>query len=223
VPLWRLGEEIRFRPTRVDRRGSRFDLDLPGRSWRDLELGLLGAHQVANAAIAVAAVARLGERGYPVPDAAIRSALREVRVPGRLEVVREAPLLVLDGAHNPDKMAALAEAIRTIYPGRRVTAVVAFKRGHDVPATVARLAPVIDRAIATTFEAMTDFGSGQAILPAEVGRILAEAGIPAVVVEGNPVAAVARALGDSSSDDVVAVTGSLYLVGAIRRWARTAS
>lgn len=220
VPLWRLGEEVRFRVTRVDERGSTFDLELPDRSLSDLDLGLLGVHQVANAAVAVAAVVRLGERGFVVPDDAIRVGLRAAQVPGRLEVIRRAPRLVLDGAHNPDKMSALACALRTLYPGRRTIGVVAFKRGHDVPGTVARLAPVLDEAIATTFEATTDFGPGQALLPAKVGEILDEAKIGRVSVEDDPIRAVERALGSAGPDDVVVVTGSLYLVGVIRRWAR---
>ena len=85
APLWRLGQEIRIDIHRVDGDGARFDLHLPGVTYSDLTIGLLGRHQVDNAALAVAATAALAARGYPVDEAALRRGLAGCRIPGRLE------------------------------------------------------------------------------------------------------------------------------------------
>lgn len=220
VSLWQSGEHFEYQIRSLGSSGGRFDLTLPTAVFRDLEIGLLGAHQVANAVIAVASVVRLRERGYLISDDAIRRGLAEVRVPGRLEVMHDEPVLVLDGAHNPDKMGALAQALEDLYPWRRRIGVVAFKRGHDVPSTISRIVRTFDSVVATSFEAITDFGPGQAVPPPEIARAFAEAGAGDVSIEPDPVQAVQRALARAEPSDVVCVTGSLYLVGRIRHWAR---
>jgi dihydrofolate synthase / folylpolyglutamate synthase len=224
APLWQLGEDVRFAIRDLDAGGTRFDLHLPGADYADLFLAPLGAHQVANAALAVAAVARLADVGLRVEESALRRALRAVRVPGRLEVVGTRPLLVLDGAHNPDKMAALDQALAAIYPHRSIVGVLAFKRGHDLRATLAQIAPRLSRAVLTQFDSLTDYGRGQSVAPGEIAQLWEELGTPApAIVEADPIRAVQRALAEAGPDDVVCVTGSLYLVGVIRSWARTRS
>lgn len=220
VSLWQLGHDFDYQIRALTAAGGHFDLTLPTGALTDLEIGLLGAHQVANASIAVASVVRLRERGYVISDDAIRRALARVRVPGRLEVIQHRPVLVLDGAHNPDKMGALARALERLFPNRRRVGVVAFKRGHDVGSTISQVAPVLDAVVATSFEATTDFGPGQAVPPSEVARALSEAGAANVSIELDPVEAIRQALATADPTDVVCVTGSLYLVGRIRHWAR---
>ena len=79
-----------------------------------LELGMLGAHQVENATLALGALECLAARGFPVADHAVRKGLAATRWEGRLEVVRREPLTVLDGAHNPAGAQALAFALQSI-------------------------------------------------------------------------------------------------------------
>src|SRR5262249_35682091 len=146
-PLWLLGESYSYQISRLDERGARFALQLPTRIFAELEVALLGAHQVANAATAVAACDALADGNGVGADAAVRDALRSVAVPGRLEVLGGDPLLVLDGAHNPAKMSALASALTDVYPGRAVVGVLAFKRGHDLPATLQAIVPRLRAAV----------------------------------------------------------------------------
>ena len=77
-----------------------------------LKTNLVGRHQYRNAAVALAAVELLQEKGWNIPEKVIRQGLQQVRWPGRLEVVAEQPLLVLDGAHNPAAAATLAQALK---------------------------------------------------------------------------------------------------------------
>jgi len=219
--LWSVDRDFSYCLAQLSVNGSRFNLRLPTRELAGLRLRPLGAHQVANAAVAVAGVDALAPAGLPVAETSIRRGLAEVTVAGRFEIVGESPTLLLDGAHNPDKMAALANALGALYPGRGVSAVLAFKKGHDVEATLRTLDPLLKRVVLTRFEATTDFGRGQAIEPAAIDAALNRLGSKAPrAVELDPIVACQRAIGEASPDDVIVVTGSLYLVGVIRTWLR---
>src|SRR4051794_32255144 len=111
APLWRRGEEIMFSVQDAGPTGSDFTVEINGKTRRGVHLGILGEHQVTNAVLAVAATDALGSKGLPIADEMIARTLPAVRIPGRLEVVAEQPTIVLDGAHNPDKMDALLAAL----------------------------------------------------------------------------------------------------------------
>ena len=217
VPLWRLGDEIESAVVATERSGSDFTLRVKERHYGQCYLGLIGAHQITNAALAIAATQALEPHRLIVTDAARRNALASVRIPGRLEVVAESPTVVLDGAHNPDKLEALLAALPAYFSYHRLVVVAAFTRRHDVPAILTRLAAVVDHIVLTSFEMHGDFGPGQAIPPEELAALLATLhprGTVEIVPE--PIAAVAVARTWAHADDCICVTGSLYLIGAVR-------
>jgi dihydrofolate synthase/folylpolyglutamate synthase len=219
APLWRLGNEIQIeRPAeRQHAKSNRFGLLVQQHRINHLHIGLLGEHQITNAALAIAATDALASSGLSVPDAVIERTLPAVRVPGRLEVVGAEPTVVLDGAHNPDKLDALLAALPAYFTYQRLVIVAAFTRRHDVAAMLARLAPIVDHIVLTSFAMHGDFGPGQAIPPEELAALLATLqprGTSEVVPD--PVTAVATARAWAKPDDCVCVTGSLYLVGAVR-------
>jgi dihydrofolate synthase/folylpolyglutamate synthase len=219
--LWSIDCDVSYCLTHLGIDGSRFDLSLPTRRLAGLQLRPLGAHQVANAAVAVAGVEALMHGGLSVDETSIRRALAEVTVAGRFEIMREQPLLLLDGAHNPDKMAALTNTLTALYPGRGVIAVLAFKKGHDIVETLRTLDPLLNCAVLTRFEATTDFGRGQAVEPASIDAALKSLTSSARrIVEPDPIIAIQRAIAEATPRDVIVVTGSLYLVGVIRTWLR---
>ncbi len=91
------------------------------RSREELHLSLLGRHQTKNVAVVLDAVDILRERhGYDIPEKVIRNALSVVRWPGRFQILSRDPLIVVDGAHNPNGVQALAESIRLYFAGRRM-------------------------------------------------------------------------------------------------------
>lgn len=219
APLWRLGNEIQIDTSAYPRHAGvhRFDLRVQNHQINDLHVGLLGEHQITNAALAIAATDALGSSSLNVPDTVLVRTLSAVRIPGRLEVVGDEPTVVLDGAHNPDKLDALLAALPEYFTYQRLVVVVAFTRRHDVAAMLARLAPVVDHIVLTSFAMHGDFGPGQAIPPEELTALLATfhpRGTVEIVPE--PIAAVAAARTWAHPDDCVCITGSLYLVGAVR-------
>jgi dihydrofolate synthase/folylpolyglutamate synthase len=106
--------------------GSRF-----GYKGEEYFIPLIGAHQLQNAAVAIAAAHALRERGWAVTDDCIKKGLRTARWNGRLEIVRENPLCIIDGAHNIDAVAKLCEAIDSFLQNRKLFTVMAM--GKDKP------------------------------------------------------------------------------------------
>jgi dihydrofolate synthase/folylpolyglutamate synthase len=219
--LWSIDRDFSYQVHEIGVDGSTFDLVLPSRQLANLRLRPLGIHQVANAAVATVGVEALAPAGLPVDESSIRQALADVNLAGRFEIVRRQPLVVLDGAHNPDKMNALTRTLDVLYPGRDVTAVLAFKNGHDLDSTVRSISGRLRRAFLTRFDATTDFGRGQALDPAAIDNALDRVASPAIrILEEDPIVAVQRAIAEATPNDVIVVTGSLYLVGVIRSWLR---
>ncbi len=176
------------------------------------ELALAGDFQRHNAALAMAAAQAFV--GDVLPPATLAHGLRQARLPGRLEVVAERPLTILDGAHNPDKMAAAAAALEVAYPDRRRIVVMGMKSDkalEDVlPLALAR-AEVL---VATQFYVK---GLWQPIPAADLAR-LAQRVAPhvTVYVVDDPLQATALAQSLARPQDMVWITGSLYLVGDVR-------
>ena len=170
-------------------------------------LALRGAHQRQNAALAIAAARALVEHGVPFREAAIGRGLRQLRWPGRFELVPGSPPVVLDGAHNDGSAAALAAAIRAEVPGRRVRLVIGMMRDKDARAVARALAPIASAVYATRPE------SPRAADPAAIARLFPR--VPVGAFDGLS-AALRAARADAGPGETLCVTGSLALVGEAR-------
>jgi dihydrofolate synthase / folylpolyglutamate synthase len=190
------------------------ELDLRGVTGEVTEvfLPLLGAHQAANAACALAAVEGfLGFAGGLDP-AVVRRGFAAVRAPGRLETVaggHDRAAVVLDGAHNPGGALALARALRSEFAFERRILVLGVLGDKDVEAIAAAVAPVADHVV------VTEPPSSRAAPSDRVAKAIRETGASVEVADGVE-EALAQALGLARPGDGVVVTGSLYTVGAAR-------
>jgi dihydrofolate synthase/folylpolyglutamate synthase len=172
---------------------------------------LLGRHQLLNAASAIAAVSSLRNSGVEISPKAIAEGLASTRWEGRLEVLRERPCLLLDGAHNPAAARALAAflADEKRRLGGTVTLIFGIMRDKAAAEVIAALHPVVDRWIATA-------PATPRALPAERVAAAIEAAGGAVTIVADPARAVAETLPMLSSPDLCCVTGSFYTVAAAR-------
>ncbi|MBS1195292.1 MAG: bifunctional folylpolyglutamate synthase/dihydrofolate synthase, partial [Actinobacteria bacterium] len=143
-------------------------VDLEGvyRAYPEVRLPLLGRHQTANLAVAVAAVE--GFFGRALDPSAVVEAAAAARSPGRMEVVRRSPLVLLDGAHNPEGSEALAGALAEEFPTTRWAVVFGAMRDKDVPAMLRSLAPA-----AASFHGTRAAESARARPAAEVAALAA--------------------------------------------------
>jgi dihydrofolate synthase / folylpolyglutamate synthase len=185
----------------------------PGGTLEDLRLGLRGAHQRQNAAVALAAVEQLGARGLPVPPAALREGLREARWPGRLEELGREPLVLLEGAHNPGGVEVLLAALRELYAGRRIHCVFGVVAEKDSQPMMRALFPEC------TSLHLTPLDTPRSLAPE---RYLEQARALCSQVHAWPSlpAALDAARAQAAPDDLVLCTGSLFLVGAARALVR---
>jgi dihydrofolate synthase/folylpolyglutamate synthase len=173
-----------------------------------LRLAMLGRHQAENAAIAAAAIERLGER-FVVPAERLRVGFERTRWPGRLEPASSKPLVLLDGAHNAPAAAILRGFLERVVRPRRIHILFTTLRDKNMPAMVRELQPVADRWVATT-------APNERALSADAVRLgLLREGIQAEAQE-DVVEAIRLLHRDAHVDDVLVVTGSLFLVGAAR-------
>jgi dihydrofolate synthase/folylpolyglutamate synthase len=191
-----------------DLSGQSLRLDGP-RGRRELWLPLLGAHQLENAAAAIAAIDVLLEGGTRVPESAIAAGLRQVRWPGRLEVLRERPLVVADGAHNGDSARRLREALRDYFQFRRLILVSGVSQDKTVDDMARELAPLAALVIATSSR-HPRAGDPTAVAAAYAAAGAATESAPSVA------AALERALAVAAPEDLVCVVGSLFVAAEAR-------
>jgi dihydrofolate synthase/folylpolyglutamate synthase len=120
APVYRVGRDVAVRPVEVSLAGSTFEYSGLG-AKRVLSTGLVGRHQIDNAAVAVLAAEVLAQAGFAVTDRGIRTGLERAIWPGRFQVLRRRPLVVLDGAHNISGVRSLAAALGDLGVGKNIT------------------------------------------------------------------------------------------------------
>jgi len=211
----RIGADLRLAGRDFRHAGDRQQWSWSGRDTRFAGLGypaLRGANQLLNASGALAAFEALRER-LPVSAQAIRTGLATVALPGRFQVVPGAPTIVLDVAHNPHAVAALAQNLDQMGYFPRTHAVFGAMRDKDIGAILARMAPLVD---AWHF---TDLPGARAASAAELSARFAaiDAGTKAapIATHASPAAALAAALGGADPADRIVVFGSFYTVGGV--------
>lgn len=180
---------------------------------RRFETALIGQHQATNLAGVIAALDTLRDHaGLTLDDTRTQAGLRAVRWPGRLEVVRERPLVLLDGAHNPESAQALRESITALFPQRPRVLVYASKSSKDIHAVLEALLPLADHVMMTqTTDQLTS--APESLCDAAQGLS------PHAPLEISPQVgdALTRALALAGESGLVLVTGSLFLVAEASR------
>jgi len=166
-----------------------------------ITIPLLGAHQLQNAAAAVAALEVLG-----APRKGIESGLAKTNWPGRLQILRRRPLLVVDGAHNRDSASKLKEALKEYFHFDHLILIIGTSADKDVSGIIEELAPVADSVIVT--RSRHPRATKPEVLVGEFARV----GVKAEVAE-DITRAVAKALKRAGRKDLICATGSLFLVG----------
>jgi dihydrofolate synthase/folylpolyglutamate synthase len=164
-----------------------------------------------NAALAVGAVTLLAEHGFSVQEEAVRQGLRETRWEGRLEILQERPMILIDGAHNPAGISSLCAALKEEFCYRRLTVIFGVLDDKDYKTMLRKLLPLADSLILTRPE------SERCLAPAELLPVARQFHRHVVIIE-KPEEALLRALAAAAPEDLICVTGSLYLMGAAKRF-----
>ena len=174
-----------------------------------LTIPLLGAHQLENAATAYAALEVAGERGLKLEKSAIQRGFAAVDWPGRFEVLRSDPPLVIDSAHNRDSALRLRQTLEEYFPGRRVVLIFGASEDKDIAGMLEELRPVVSQVI------FTRSYHPRAIEPDKLLELAAAYGLPAQAAP-TVEAALSEALKQAGGESLVLATGSLFVAAGVR-------
>jgi dihydrofolate synthase / folylpolyglutamate synthase len=228
VPLRRVGHEFHYEwspcPEAVPKLGEvrrdRVSIRVPGEVSSSMqesglhlervELPLLGEHQGLNAAVAVAAVEELRRVGWSIPREAIERGLRSTRWPGRIEVLATRPCVVVDAGHNWAAIAALLSTIERQFPARRRLLLFAATRDKDVPGLLRQLLPAFDTVIATAYRS-----NPRAVPLADLADLIGSFGAECHRAT-DPRSAWQLATSLAGPDDLIVVTGSIFIAAEVR-------
>lgn len=203
-----LGADFAIADVRTDWDGTRLSYHDALGELADLRLALIGTHQATNAALAIRAARVITPA---IDPATIRNGLVSAWLPGRFEVVSEHPYVVLDAAHNPEKMHALAQTLASLRVSGRLVLIFGALGTKAISAMLATLIPLSPQIIVTAPEVVGRVAS-PASATAEAARAL---GFSVNVADG-PADALRLARAQATPNDLIVVTGSLFLLSQIR-------
>lgn len=210
-------EDFSIGSTQVAVGGQVVQITTAAKAHEETALPLMGTHQSRNAALAVAAVeAFLGGGEEGIPADVLSDGFALATSPGRMEVIGNDPVVIVDAAHNPHAAQALVEGVTAWFNAERVQLVLGLLQGKDARGVLEALAPLIDQLV------VTESDSDRAMPADELAAIAVEVlGEDAVIVEPHILEAVeiAREHAEGREQPVV-VTGSISLLGDVVRHAR---
>ena len=219
--LYLLGDQFDYDILSLQPGETRFTFRGPYRKLEDLRIPMSGAHQAENATVAVMTLEILRQfNAFVVEDEDLRAGLEEASWPGRLELVSENPPVLLDGAHNPEGMEALAAALRDLFRYERINVLLGMMPNKNHERSLWHILPMVDTLVITepfffkkmSAHALADLAHG---LRERIG------GPRQIVTEPDwrrALDTVMRLAGDAPGRTLTVVTGSLYLVADVRSW-----
>ena len=175
----------------------------------DIQIKLLGKYGVYNAALAALACTELRNKGFDISDENILDGLAAAFWPGRLEIVSRSPLVIIDGAHNPEGANALLSELSAYFAGYKLTFICGCMADKDVDALFALFANIAKRYITITPNSKRAMCGEK--LAEKVKRFHND-----VVFKGGIKEALDYAISTSAHDEVICAFGSLYFMGGVR-------
>ena len=208
--LYRTGKEIKVIAREYGEDFQKFDLKSVLGNYFDLELRLLGRHQIDNAAVAVGLAKALETKTHlKLSDAAVKQGVLDASWPGRLEKISDRPVITLDSAHHPESLKTALEGLRRHFHYRRLVVLFGVLQDKDLDGMLKELLPAADWLILTAVD------NPRARTPESIFRHL-ESSAGDVTIEPDFKAAFRKAREGADTNDLVLITGSLYLVGDIK-------
>jgi len=176
---------------------------------KDIKIGLLGDYQYNNTAIALAAVELLRMKNYHIGDSAIYRGLKDVYWPGRLEVVKNSPVVILDGAHNPVAMKSLRRALLKNFNFKKLVLILGIMEDKNIKGMVKEIVPYAHKVV------LCKPNMDRAASPTSLAGIIKGYNVNQCKIDDVNVATL-YALSTASQKDLICVAGSLFTVGEAR-------
>lgn len=180
--------------------------------YENLKTSLLGLYQVRNAVTAVITAEALIEKGYKITEKSLREGLISAHWPGRLELLQREPVVIVDGAHNPQGASALVESMETLFPGQKINFVLGVLSDKDYRSSIQIVMPIAKRFYTVSPP------SYRALKSEELASEIKKYGEVPVESFADINSALQKALMATPRDEVICIFGSLYQVGEVRKF-----
>ena len=201
APFWRVGKDVRYRFT-----GSGLSYYGFKRVLRDIDVGLKGRFQSRNIALAIAIIEILEKKGFRINSGDITEGLSSINWPGRLHLVSQNPLIILDGAHNPRAIKELAYSINMSFSYDRLILVIGIMEDKDIENMIGKIIPLADYVICTSPDYYRSAD------PGDLMGTVSSHGKPGEIIPMVS-GAIEKAKEMAGPQDLILVTGSLFTVG----------
>jgi len=210
--LYQLDEHFSTPKNKIQQNGSRFDFKDMFLTMPELEISMIGAHQIDNAAVSLMTLEVLRQfYMFQVEEDSIYEGLKKAHWPGRFEIVQEQPRVVLDGAHNPEGARSLAKAI-SLFKYKKLILVTGILKDKAIEDFYSHLIPMVAEII------ITEPAYPRAAKAVEVAEMVRSLGHKMnVIVKEDWKEAVDTAIKEAETEDMVVITGSLYMISDVRK------
>ena len=206
APVYEFGRE--FRGTRTSL--NTFDYRSSGMSLPGLRMAMTGAHQMKNASLAIRSVEELVRKGYKISPEAIRKAVETTQFPGRFELLRRNPDVIIDGAHTPEGMRLLKSALLKLYPLRNIFLLLGILKDKNVDTLVRTIVPIAKKVVCVAPH------SDRSLEPKALARKVGDMGLDAQAA-GSIEEGFIALMEEAGKNDAIVAAGSLYMIGPVRR------
>ncbi|MCC0630590.1 MULTISPECIES: folylpolyglutamate synthase/dihydrofolate synthase family protein [unclassified Clostridioides] len=188
-----------------------YDCTVMKEIYRDLEIKLIGEHQINNSILAISVIKYLKDinKLANISEESIRKGLITTKWPGRIEKIKENPIFIIDGAHNEDGAKSLAKALNKNFKDRKLTLLIGMLEDKDIDSVLEILLPHFNKVITTT-------PNNPRAINSDTLREKVLKYVDDVTSKHEIEDAVNYTLETSSKDDVIISAGSLYMIGAVR-------
>ena len=211
VPLLEVGKDIVWQKGVSDLGKQTFQLKLKDKIYSELQTGLLGEHQILNAAAALGVIASLNDRGADISEEALRRGLMETAWPGRLEIMQQEPVVIVDGAHNEAGAKTLRKALEEVFDYERLILLLGIFADKAVADVVEQLAPLADTVI------VSKSTNPRAMSPEELAEIVQKKN-DQVIIKQDIFSGIKEAFALAGKKDLICIAGSLSTMSEARKY-----
>jgi dihydrofolate synthase/folylpolyglutamate synthase len=203
-------DRVTVKNIRLSERETLFNIDTGFSKYEDIELRLLGEHQVENCVTAILAIEELIIRGWNIPEEAVRSGIKKVTWRARLDLLQDNPKVLLDSAHNPLGMKRLTHALKHLFDYDKLILIYGVLKDKDYKRMTNQIGPLVDRVI------LTRPLSDRALEPDKLRKLLVFKNKTVDVIPDIQ-KAWEKAINISEKSDLICGAGSIYFVGELLR------
>lgn len=187
-----------------------YDCIVMGEKFDNLEIKLIGDHQINNSIVALNVIKYLRDnKNVEVSNESIEKGLLNTKWPGRIEKIKENPMFIIDGAHNEDGAKSLDKSLEKNFPNKKLTMLIGMLADKDIDSVLEILMPRFNKVITTTP------ANDRAISCEELKNKISKYVEDVTAVE-NIEEAVKYTLDNANEDDIIISAGSLYMIGTVR-------